>query len=226
MAVKTRIAHPSVEERQAHGKEARDQTPPSSHTGWAAAPDRPDPVALLEEQNATREPDLIPVRHGRMLVSPFTFYRGAAKIMAADLDGTPVAGLDVQLCGDAHLSNFGLFASPERRLLFDVNDFDETLAGPFEWDVKRMAASFTIAGRNNGFAKADTRAATRASVRAYREAMASFAQMGNMAIWYAHLDEDELQKGIRSAAKASKSKKQAKRAQKDDPEGVRQGAHP
>ena len=165
MAVKTRIAHPSVEERQAHGKEARDQTPPSSHTGWAAAPDRPDPVALLEEQNATREPDLIPVRHGRMLVSPFTFYRGAAKIMAADLAGTPAAGLQVQLCGDAHLSNFGLFASPERRLLFDLNDFDETLPGPFEYDVKRMAASFTIAGRNNGFTKADTRAATRASVR-------------------------------------------------------------
>ncbi len=214
MAVKTRVAHPSVEERRARGEEARSRTPVASHTGWAAATGRPDPVGLLEEQDADREPDLVPVRHGRMVVSPFTFYRGAAKIMAADLDGTPVAGLDVQLCGDAHLSNFGLFASPERRLLFDVNDFDETLAGPFEWDVKRMAASFTIAGRNNGFAKADTRAATRASVRAYREAMASFAQMGNMAIWYAHLDEDELQKGIRSAAKASKSKKQAKRAQK------------
>ena len=179
MAVKTRIAHPSVEERQARGKEARSRTPPSSHTGWAAADDRPDPVGLLEEQNVTREPDLVPVRHGRMLVSPFTFYRGAAKIMAADLDGTPVAGLQVQLCGDAHLSNFGMFASPERRLLFDLNDFDETLPGPFEWDVKRMAASFTIAGRNNGFTKADTRAATRASVRAYREAMAGFAADGH-----------------------------------------------
>ena len=137
----------------------------------------------------------MPVRHGRMLVSPFTFYRGAAKIMAADLDDTPVAGLQVQLCGDAHLSNFGLFASPERRLLFDLNDFDETLPGPFEWDVKRMAASFTIAARNNGFTKADTRAVTLASVRAYREAMASFAQMGTMAIWYAHLSEDELMSG-------------------------------
>jgi uncharacterized protein (DUF2252 family) len=214
MAVKTRVAHPSVEERRARGEEARSRTPVASHTGWAAATGRPDPVGLLEEQDADREPDLVPVRHGRMVVSPFTFYRGAAKIMAADLDGTPVAGLHVQLCGDAHLSNFGLFASPERDLLFDVNDFDETLPGPFEWDVKRMAASFTIAGRNNGFAKADTRAATRASVRAYREAMASFAQMGTMAIWYAHLDEDELDKGIRSAAKASKSKKQAKRAEK------------
>jgi uncharacterized protein (DUF2252 family) len=215
MAVKRRIAHPSVEERQARGKEARSRTPPSSHTGWAAADDRPDPVALLEEQNATREPDLVPVRHGRMLVSPFTFYRGAAKIMAADLTGTPVAGLQVQLCGDAHLSNFGLFASPERRLLFDLNDFDETLPGPFEWDVKRMAASFTIAARNNGFTKADTRAATRASVRAYREAMAGFAQMGTMAIWYAHMSEDELLDAVRStAAEASKSKKQAAKAAK------------
>ena len=123
----------------------------------------------------TREPDLVPVRHGRMMVSPFTFYRGAAKIMAADLKDTPTAGLNVQLCGDAHLSNFGVFASPERTLLFDLNDFDETLPGPFEYDVKRMAASFTIAARNNGFAKSDCRVATTASVRAYREAMTAFA---------------------------------------------------
>jgi uncharacterized protein (DUF2252 family) len=213
MAAKTRIAHPSVEERRAHGKEARDRTSRSSHSGWAPATDRPDPVGLLQAQNRTREPDLVPVRHGRMLVSPFTFYRGAAKIMAADLTGTPVAGLRVQLCGDAHLSNFGLFASPERRLLFDLNDFDETLAGPFEWDVKRMAASFTIAARHNGFPKMDTRAATRASVRAYREAMANFAEMGTLAIWYAHLSEDELVTAVRSAAaEASKSKKTAKEA--------------
>jgi uncharacterized protein (DUF2252 family) len=213
MAGRTKIAHLSVEERRAHGKEARSRTPLASHTGWAAASDRPDPVALLQEQNATREPDLVPVRHGRMLVSPFTFYRGAAKIMAADLTDTPVAGLQVQLCGDAHLSNFGVFASPERRLLFDLNDFDETLPGPFEWDVKRMAASFTIAARNNGFTKADTRAATLASVKAYREAMAGFAEMGTMAIWYAHLSEDELLQSVRSAAaEASKSKKTAKAA--------------
>ncbi|HEX2373760.1 MAG TPA: DUF2252 domain-containing protein, partial [Actinomycetota bacterium] len=213
MAVKTRIAHPSVEERRAHGKEARDRMPRSSHSGWVPAADRPDPVGLLQEQNRTREPDLVPVRHGRMLVSPFTFYRGAAKIMAADLAGTPVAGLQVQLCGDAHLSNFGVFASPERRLLFDLNDFDETLPGPFEWDVKRMAASFTIAARNNGFTKMDTRAATQASVRAYREAMAGFAQMGTLAIWYAHLSEDELVHAVRSAAaEASKPKKAAKAA--------------
>ena len=212
MAASTKVSHPSVDERRALGKEARNRTPPSSHTGWAAAADRPDPVGLLQEQNLTREPDLVPVRHGRMVVSPFTFYRGTARIMAADLDGTPTAGLNVQLCGDAHLSNFGAFASPERRLLFDLNDFDETLPGPFEYDVKRLAASFTIAARNNGFAKADTKAATLRSVAAYREAMASFAQMGTMDIWYAHLDEDELMSGVQSAAAEAKkaSKKTAK----------------
>ena len=210
-----RVAHPSVDDRRARGLEARDNAPPSSHTGWAPATDRPDPVALLEEQDATREPDLVPVRHGRMLVSPFTFYRGAAKIMAADLGGTPTAGLNVQLCGDAHLSNFGAFASPERRLLFGLNDFDETLPGPFEYDVKRMVASFTIAARNNGFGKADTKAATLGSVAGNREAMASFAEMGTLAIWYAHLDEDELKQAVQSAAaKASKTKKGAKAAKR------------
>ena len=212
MAVR-RIAHPSVDDRKAKGLEARDRTALSGHTKWRPAEDRPDPVGLLTEQDTTREPDLVPVRHGRMMVSPFTFYRGAAKIMAADLKDTPVAGLDTQLCGDAHLSNFGLFASPERVLLFDVNDFDETLPGPFEWDVKRMAASFAIAGRNNGFAQADTRAATLASVTAYREAMASFARMGTMEIWYAHLDEDELMAAIRSAVAGTK--KEAKGAKKE-----------
>ena len=199
-----KVAHPSLDERQAKGLLANDRTPPSSHSGWHPAADRPDPVALLEEQNLTREPDLVPVRHGRMMVSPFTFYRGAARIMAADLKDTPVAGLNAQLCGDAHLSNFGLFASPERRLLFDLNDFDETLPGPFEWDVKRMAASFMIAARNNGFSKADARAATQASVTAYREAMAGFAKMPTMDIWYSHLDEDELMAAIRSAVAGTK----------------------
>jgi uncharacterized protein (DUF2252 family) len=215
MAVK-RVAHPSVDDRRAHGKEARERAPLSSHTPWAPASDRPDPVGLLQEQNRTREPDLVPVRHGRMLVSPFTFYRGAAKIMAADLADTPTAGLNVQLCGDAHLSNFGAFASPERRLLFDVNDFDETLPGPFEYDVKRLAASFTIAGRNNGFGKADTKAATLGSVTAYREAMAGFAQMGTMDVWYAHLAEDDLMQRLRDAASAAnkKAKKEAIQAEK------------
>jgi uncharacterized protein (DUF2252 family) len=219
MAVR-KIAHPSIDERKAMGVEARDRAALSDHTKWAPVADRSDPVALLAEQDATREPDLVPVRHGRMMVSPFTFYRGAAKIMAADLAVTPVAGLETQLCGDAHLSNFGAFASPERRLLFDLNDFDETLPGPFEYDVKRMAASFTIAARNNGFAKADARAATMASVRAYREAMAEFAQMGTMDIWYAYLDEDELRASIRTAVagtvKQEKAKKQDRRAGKQE----------
>jgi len=215
VATAVRVPHRSVDERRALGLEAHDRAPLSSHTGWVPAGGRPDPVGLLQDQDATREPDLVPVRHGRMQASPFTFYRGAAKIMAADLDRTPTAGLQVQLCGDAHLSNFGAFASPERRLLFDLNDFDETLPGPFEYDVKRMAASFTIAAQNNGFAKADTKAATRASVAAYREAMAGFARMGTLAIWYAHLDEDELMRGIREAtAQASKAGK-GKKATKD-----------
>jgi hypothetical protein len=218
-----RIAHPSVDDRRAKGKEAGSRTPLSSHDGWTPASDRPDPVGLLEEQDATREPDLVPVRHGRMLVSPFTFYRGAAKIMAADLDGTPTAGLDVQLCGDAHLSNFGAFASPERRLLFDVNDFDETLPGPFEYDVKRLVASFTIAGRNNGFAKADTKAATLASVTAYREAMAGFAQMGTMEIWYARLDEDEVLAAVRSGGAEASTTKKGKKAAKQAEKTLRKG---
>jgi uncharacterized protein (DUF2252 family) len=141
MAVR-RIAHPNIDDRKEKGLEARGRAPLLSHSGWGPAPDRPDPVALLKEQDTTREPDLVPVRHGRMTVSPFSFYRGAAKIMAADLADTPAAGLEAQLCGDAHLSNFGAFASPERKLLFDLNDFDETLPGPFRWDVKRLAASF------------------------------------------------------------------------------------
>ncbi len=178
-------------------------------------------MALLEKQNATREPDLVPVRHGRMLVSPFTFYRGAAKIMAADLEHTPRAGLKVQLCGDAHLSNFGVFASPERQLLFDLNDFDETLPGPFEYDLKRMSASFTIAARNNGFRKADARDVTLASVSAYRAAMAEFAEMTTMEVWYAHLSEATLMAAIESfvgarkdTSEKTKTKKAAKKEKK------------
>jgi uncharacterized protein (DUF2252 family) len=222
-----RISHPSLDERLNQGRTARDRTPPSGHAGWSPATDRPDPVELLEQQDRTREPDLVPVRHGRMMVSPFTFYRGAAKIMAVDLKDTSVAGLRTQLCGDAHLSNFGMFASPERRLMFDLNDFDETLPGPFEYDVKRMAASFLIAGRNNGFSKADARAAAMASVTAYREAMADFAQMPTMDVWYAHFDEDRFRTIIQdalaaetsSAVKKEKEKvkkaKAAKKEQKD-----------
>jgi uncharacterized protein (DUF2252 family) len=195
--------------------------PPSSHAGWKPAADRPDPVALLEEQDETREPDLVPVRHGRMMVSPFTFYRGAAKIMAVDLKDTPRAGLTVQLCGDAHLSNFGAFASPERQLLFDLNDFDETLPGPFEYDVKRMSASFTIAARNNGFSKAEARDAALASVSAYRTTMAEFAEMTTMDIWYAHLTEQELMQAIKSFTRTQ----ELEEGRKGGEEGRREGSH-
>src|SRR3954470_3236189 len=205
----TRQAHPSVEDRRARGKDARTRVPASDHAGWAPAADRPDPIGLLVAQNATREPDLVPVRHGRMMVSPFTFYRGAAKIMAADLKDTPTAGLTVQLCGDAHLSNFGMFASPERALVFDLNDFDETLPGPFEYDVKRMAASFTIAARNNGFSKTDIRDTTKAALTAYREATARFAQLGTLDGWYAHLDEDELMASLRATVAAAEDRGKA-----------------
>src|SRR5882762_7765443 len=199
-----RISRLSLDERLGKGRTARDRTPPSSHADWSPAADRPDPVGLLEQQDRTREPDLVPVRHGRMMVSPFTFYRGAAKIMAADLKDTPVAGLDAQLCGDAHLSNFGLFASPERLLLFDLNDFDETLPGPVEYDVKRMAASFTIAARNNGYTKTDVRAVTLGAVTAYRDAMSEFSQMRTMDIWYARLTEQELMGAIDSEVSRAK----------------------
>ena len=153
----------------------------------------------------------MPVRHGRMMVSPFTFYRGAAKVMAADLATTPTAGLEVQLCGDAHLSNFGGFASPERQLLFGLNDFDETLPGPFEYDLKRMAASFTIAARNNGFTPADARAVTVESVKAYRSAMAEFAAMRTLDVWYAHMSERDIQDAMRAVQETSvRGKKPAK----------------
>ncbi|MBP3037575.1 DUF2252 domain-containing protein [Arthrobacter sp. zg-ZUI100] len=208
----TKVEHPGVQERVAAGKALRETTPVSSHTGWLPAPDRPDPLALLEEQNLTRDQDLVPVRHGRMLASPFTFFRGAAKVMAADLKDTPRAGLGVQLCGDAHLSNFGLFASPERNLLFGLNDFDETLPGPFEYDVERLAASFTIAARNNEFSNKETRTVTLTAVRAYREAMAGFAQMRTLDIWYARLSEDLLQTML--AGEASQKGKSAKKARK------------
>jgi uncharacterized protein (DUF2252 family) len=222
MAVK-KLAHPSIDEREAQGKQARYVTPPESHEKWRPAVERPDPVSLLEEQNVTREPDLVPVRHARMLVSPFTFYRGAAKIMAADLHDTPTAGLDVQLCGDAHLSNFGVFGSPERKLVFDVNDFDETLPGPFEYDVKRMAASFTIAARNNGFSKADTKTATLTAVMAYREAIAEFAQMRTLDVWYAHMDEDTIMSAVYDAAAGMAAEaKTAKNAPKKAREEAKQ----
>jgi uncharacterized protein (DUF2252 family) len=184
----TRPVHLSVAERVALGKAARAEVPRSTHAAFEPSPQRPDPVELLERQAATRVPELVPIRYGRMLVSPFTFYRGGALIMANDLSTTPRTGLDVQCCGDAHLSNFGVFASPERQLVFDLNDFDETLPGPWEWDVKRLCASMLIAAIDNGYAEKDQERAVLDTVREYRAAMERFAGMTNLDVWYAHMD--------------------------------------
>ena len=167
----TELGRLTPAERAERGKAARAAVPRDSHAVFDPRPDRPDPIGLLEEQAKTRVPELVPIRWGRMMVSPFTYYRGAALPMAADLDGTPVSGLAVQACGDAHLSNFGIFGSAERRLVFDVNDFDETLPGPWEWDVKRLAASMEVAARGNGFGGKDRREIVTATVASYRQAM-------------------------------------------------------
>jgi uncharacterized protein (DUF2252 family) len=210
-----RRARLSAEERVARGKAARTEAPRSSHGRWEPARDRPDPVALLEEQAASRVPELVPIRYGRMMVSPFTFYRGAALIMAADLAGTPRSGVSVQLCGDAHLSNFGLFGSPERRMLFDINDFDETLPGPWEWDVKRLAASLEIAGRDRGFDSADRRGITMAGVREYRNRMRKAAAMRTLDAWYDHLEVGQLLDGVRAEVRSRRlTKKEARTAER------------
>jgi uncharacterized protein (DUF2252 family) len=190
--VARKVAHLTPGERVARGKAARNEVPRSSHGRWEPAVNRPDPVGLLEEQAVTRVPELVPIRYGRMLVSPFTFYRGAALIMAADLAATPRSGLHAQICGDAHLSNFGVFASPERQMMFDINDFDETLPGPWEWDVKRLAASFEIAGRDRGFTPAERRAIVLAMAEEYRTRMKQAAEMRNLDIWYAHIEVEAL----------------------------------
>jgi uncharacterized protein (DUF2252 family) len=176
------------------GKEARKQASRSSQAGWAPGPDRIDPLQVLAEQDATRVPQLVPVRYGRMLASPFTFYRGAAGIMAADLAASPDSGLQVQLCGDAHLSNFGVFQAPDRRLVFDINDFDETLPGPFEWDVKRLAASLVVGARDRGFSAAEGEAAALSAAATYRTAMSDFASMKELDVWYARLDVEEFER--------------------------------
>jgi uncharacterized protein (DUF2252 family) len=184
------VPHLTRAERIARGRAARAKAPRSAHAE-IEFPEPRDPIALLEEQAASRVPELVPIRYGRMLASPFAFYRGGALIMAADLASTPSSGLRVQLCGDAHLSNFGIFGSPERNLVFDINDFDESAPGPWEWDVKRLAASFAVGGRENGFSEKERRAVVLETVRAYREAVAAFAQMRNLDVWYAHLSVEQ-----------------------------------
>ena len=205
------VPHFTPAERAARGKAARGELPRSAHADWEPAPNRADPVDLLEEQAQTRLPELGPIRYGRMLVSPFTFFRGAAYLMAADLADGPRTGLHAQLCGDAHLSNFGIFAAPDRRLVFSINDFDETLPGPFEWDVKRLAASVAVAGRDRGFDEATCRSVVMAAAREYREAIARFAEMRNVDVWYTRLDVAAILKRLGASA----SRKQMKRIQTD-----------
>jgi uncharacterized protein (DUF2252 family) len=196
--------------RAAAGKAARTAAPRSSHGEWQPAADRADPVDLLEHQAGSRVGRLVPLRYGRMLASPFAFYRGAAAVMAADLAPTPRSGFEAQLCGDAHLSNFGAFASPERDLIFDVNDFDETLPGPWEWDVKRLAASFSVAGRERGFDGAERRRIVRAMAAEYRQAMRRMAEMGNLEVWYQRIDVAAIAAGW-SAAVGEKERKSFER---------------
>jgi uncharacterized protein (DUF2252 family) len=204
---------PTVEERGARGRSARSAAPRSAPGQWRPASDRPDPVALLTEQSRGRVSELVPVRYGRMLLSPFTFYRGAAAIMAADLARMPRSGIDVQLCGDAHLSNFGVFGTPERKMIFDLNDFDETLPGPWEWDLMRLAASFEIMGRSRGFSPADRRAIVLTVTREYRKRMRRAARMGTLAAWYDDLDIGALMKIVQAEARARPgSRPEARRA--------------
>jgi uncharacterized protein (DUF2252 family) len=200
------VPHPSRAERAAKGKAARSVASLASHATFDPPADRPDPVALLEGQAASRVPELVPIRRGRMVSTPFAFYRGAALVMASDLSKTPSPGLRTQICGDAHMTNFGVFGSPERRLLFDLNDFDETAPGPFEWDVKRLAASLEIAGRGNGFKTKERRAVVLAGVQSYRESMRTFAQQGNLAVWYARLDVDQALRDVRAKLPGDRAK--------------------
>ena len=201
-----KVAHLSVAERAARGKAARAEVPRNVHGEWLAPPGRRDPVEMLEEQAASRVPELVPVRYGRMGVSPFTFYRGAAYLMAADLERSPRTGLEVQLCGDAHLSNFGAFGAPDRRIVFDVNDFDETLPGPFEWDLKRLVASFAVAGRDLGFPREQRRGVNLAVTRAYRKAIRSLASLKTFDLWYSRVDAEALVGQFQSKASAKRRK--------------------
>ena len=215
----------SKEESIEHGKALRASVPREAHAEWTPTPDRPDPVELLRSQGKSRVQALLPLRYERMSVSAFTFYRGGALIMASDLSTTPTTGIEVQACGDAHISNFGLFSSPERRTVFDINDFDETLPGPWEWDVKRLAASVEICGRDNGFTKKQRKAAVLACVQGYRESMARFAEMGHLDVWYAHLDVDTLHAKVASDLDAesvkSADKVLAKAKAKDSARAIR-----
>src|SRR5918995_6843831 len=203
----------NYQERRQRGRAARQDAPRSSHASWKPAAGRPDPIEIVEMQAKTRDRDLAPIRYVRMTPSPFAYLRGAAMVMAEDLAGTPRTGIQAQLCGDAHLLNFGAYASPERALLFDVNDFDETLPGPWEWDIKRLAASFVVAGRDNGFDATDCREAARASAASYRRRMAEFSEMGELEVWYTRVGAEEVS-GLLTDAKKKTTKKVNKAVRK------------
>ena len=205
--------HLTVDERRALGREARKAAPRASHGAWTPAADRPDPIALLRAQDEDRMEDLVPIRWGRMSASPFAFYRGSAALMAADLAPLPRTDLTVQLCGDAHLANFGMYGSPDRTLLFDVNDFDETLPGPFEWDLKRLAASFVVATRHNGFGEDVARQTALAAARSYREHITAYAEMRELDVWYSRVVADELLQTVRAGAASKVNRMGATKAQ-------------
>ena len=206
----------SREQHYAEGKKLRDSCPRPSHAEWTPPADRTNPIEILEASNKGRLPELIPVRYGRMIPSPFVFFRGAAAIMAADLAGTPATGIRVQACGDAHLMNFGAFATPERRVVFDLNDFDETLPAPWEWDVKRLATSFLIASRSNGFSESAARKTALCSIRSYRERMAEFAQMRTLEIWYSRLDLETILPSIKDKEAQKRFQRRVKNAEASD----------
>jgi len=214
---KVQSSEPTTPEaRGEYGRSLRDETPLEDHAEWSPGPERPDPVALIEEQNEDRISWLVPVRRARMSVTAFTFYRGAARVMAHDLAQTPVSGLQVQLCGDAHLSNFGLYASPERRLVFDLSDFDETLPGPWEWDVKRLAVSFFIAARFNGLNEKASRKLSRRVVRGYRKSMAELARMRTMDVWYSMVEAHREIERVEHKKTQRRGEKEIDRAMRKD----------
>jgi uncharacterized protein (DUF2252 family) len=207
--INVKVPHLTPHERSARGKAAREDAPRSSHAVFEPPQSGRDPIGLLEDQAVTRVQDLVPIRHGRMMASPFAFYRGAALVQAADLATTPSSGLRVQLCGDAHMSNFGIFASPERSMIFDLNDFDETLPGPFEWDVKRLAGSVAVAGRERGFSTKERASTLLATVGGYRRAIIEFAAQKNLDVWYAYVNvERELQTLIAQLDEATRRRTQ------------------
>src|SRR5579864_5034853 len=206
----TKPGRRTLAERRAVGRSLRERVPRSSHAEWSPTSDRPDPISLLEEQDRSRLAQFVPLRYGRMIASPFGFLRGSAVVMAGDLATTLVTGLQVQMCGDAHLGNFGVYATPERNQVFDVNDFDETLPGPWEWDVKRLATSIVVAGRTLGFTREMTRRAVVGCVQSYRERIWKYGEMPHLDVWYAHIDPESIRRFVGRSDRSYVEKELAK----------------